>query len=161
MIIPTVNEKDEIMGYKDREDRNASDIIRVTGLWITDKNENVLLAQRALSKKISPGLWGPAVAGTVEKGETYESNVIKEAQEEIGLVNFKPVFGPKIRRSTTHEYFVQFFTAVVNHDYSFLKQDREVEKIKWFTKEEIIKLLEEKPSMFLDGFKKYTNYFLK
>ena len=27
-----------------------------------------------------PGKWGPAVAGTVEEGESYEENIIKEAE---------------------------------------------------------------------------------
>ncbi len=30
-------------------------------------------------------MWGSAVAGTVEKGEDYESNIYKETEEEIGL----------------------------------------------------------------------------
>ncbi len=86
MQIPIVNEQDEIIGYKDRKDRNLVDITRVSALWITNEDGEILLAQRGLNKTHSPGLWGPAVAGTVEEGETYESNIIKEAEEEIGLV---------------------------------------------------------------------------
>lgn len=158
MKIPIVNEKDEIIRYEDRNTRNPKDICRISGLWLTDRDGNVLLAQRAFTKKLSPGLWGPAVAGTVEEGETYESNIIKEAEEEIGLIGLKPVFGPKVRRSTEHECFVQWFTAVVDHDYPFVKKDDEVEVIKWFTKEEISKLLEEKPEIFLKNFKHYSEY---
>ena len=158
MRIPIVNEQDEIIGYKEREGKNPKDISRVTGLWLSDYDGNVLLAQRAFSKKVSPGLWGPAVAGTVEEGETYESNIIKEAEEEIGLIGLKPTPGPKIRVSASHEFFSQWFTVVVDRNYSFKKQDIEVEAIKWFSKEEILKLLEEKPEMFVSGFKKYFNY---
>ncbi len=159
MRIPIVNEQDEIVGHKDRDERDNNSICRITGLWITDTAGNILLAQRAFVKKHDPGLWGPAVAGTVEEGETYESNIIKEAEEEIGLVGLKPVLGPKIRRSTTHEYFVQWFTAVVDHDYPFKKQDVEVETIRWFTQAEINKLLEEKPDIFLKNFKSYNELF--
>ena len=35
-----------------------------------------------------PEVWGPAVSGTNEEGETYDSNIIKEAQEEIGLTGY-------------------------------------------------------------------------
>jgi len=160
MKIPIVNEQDEIIRYKDRETRDLKEICRITGLWLTDFEGNVLLAQRAFAKKHSPGLWGPAVSGTVEEGETYESNVIKEAEEEIGLTGLKPVLGPKIRRSTNHECFAQWFTAVVDHNYPFVKRDEEVEEIKWFTREEILKLLEEKPEMFLIDFKRYK-FFLE
>lgn len=161
MKIPIVNEQDEIIGYKHREGKNSGDISRITGLWLTDADGNVLLAQRAFNKKRSPGLWGPAVAGTVEEGETYESNIVKEAEEEIGLVGLKPILGSKIRISVSHEFFLQWFTTVVDHNYPFKKQDEEVEEIKWFTKEKVLKLLEEKPEMFVSGFKNYFNYFNK
>lgn len=160
MRIPIVNEQDEIIGYKDRKDRNPKDITRVSALWLTDQDGNVLLAQRSFDKKNDPGLWGPAVAGSVEEGETYESNIIKEAEEEIGLLDLKPILGPKNRRSTSHEYFGQWFTVVVDHNYPFKKQDEEVEELRWFSKEELIKLLKEKPEMFLQNFKQYLDYFI-
>lgn len=159
MRIPIVNEQDEIIGYEDRNNANPRNITRVSGLWLTDRDGNILLAQRAFSKKNNPGLWGPAVAGTLEEGETYESSIIKEAEEEIGLIGLKPVPGPKIRRSTSHEYFTQWFTAVVDHDYPFKKQDEEVEEVRWFSKDELIKLIEEKPESFSKNFKSNLNHF--
>ncbi len=159
MKIPIVNEQDEIIGYKEREGKNPKDISRITGLWLKDREGNVLLAQRSFRKKKSPGLWGPSAAGTVEEGETYESNIIKEAEEEIGLIGLKPIAGPKIRASASHEFFGQWFIASIDHDYPFKKQDEEVESIKWFTKNELEKLLKEQPEMFVSGFKKYYDLF--
>src|SRR3989338_10763955 len=105
MRIPIVNEQDEIIGYKDRKDRNKVDIARITGLWLWNEKGEALLAQRSFNKKMHPGMWGPAVAGTVEEGETYESNIIKESEEEIGLLGFRPILGTKIRRHGSHEHF--------------------------------------------------------
>jgi len=161
MKIPIVNEQDEIIGYKDRDDRDSKDICRITGLWVTSPDGDILLAQRSFNKKRDPGVWGPAVSGTVEEGETYESNIIKEAEEEIGLRGIPFALGPKMRRSTSHQYFVQFFTAVVPKDYPFVKSDEEVEAIRWFTKDEMIKLLDEKPEMFTVNYKQYIDCFLK
>jgi len=118
MKIPIVNEQDEIIKVVDIKDRKPGEICRITGLWLTDPEGNILLAQRAFNKKLSPGLWGPAAAGTVEEGETYESNIIKEAEEEIGLAGLKPT-------------------------------------------SEILRLLDEKPEMFLINFKQYKDYLLK
>jgi isopentenyldiphosphate isomerase len=161
MKILIVNEKDEVIGSTERNEKKPGEISRVSALWVSDKEGNVLLAQRSFSRKQAPGIWGPAVAGTVEEGETYESNVVKEAKEEIGLRDIKPILGPKIRRSTTHEYFVQWFTMIINHDYPFKKQDDEVEEIRWFSKDEIVKLYKEKPEMFSDNFNQYIEIFLK
>ncbi len=156
MKIPIVNENDEIIEYKERGDRNPKDKIRATGLWLTDNMGNILIAQRALAKKDCPGLWGPAVAGTVEEGETYEENIIKEAEEEIGLQNLVPQLGPKVKTNTT---FGQWFTAVVDHNYPFKKLDEEVEAIKWISRKELDGLVEEKPEIFMNYFSDYKKYF--
>jgi len=161
MRIPVVNEQDEIIGYKDRKDRNLVEITRITGLWLWNEKGEVLLAQRAFTKSIHPGMWGPAVAGTVEEGETYESNIIKEAEEEIGLKNLKPVLGPKLRRNSSHAYFAQWFTATVDSKYPLVKQDDEVESLRWFSKEELLKALEDTPEIFLTSLKGSAEYFFK
>ncbi len=160
MKIPIVNEQDEIIEYKDRDLRGEKEITRVTGLWITDSSGKILLAQRSYLKRKLPGLWGPAVAGTVEEGETYESNIIKEAEEEIGLKNIKPKLGPKMRRSTTHEYFVQWFTLVIPKNTLLVIEKKEVEEVRWFTTEELLSAYQKDPSIFLKNFGMYSNYFL-
>ena len=71
------NENDEIIGYKNINALNQSDIYRTSALWIKNSKGDIFLAQRAFSKKHSPGKWGPAVAGTIEKGETYYTNIIQ------------------------------------------------------------------------------------
>ena len=122
-----------------------------------DKDNNMLLAQRGFNKKRDPGLWGPAVAGSVEEGETYESNIIKEAEEEIGLVGIKPVLGSKSLRHTSHRYFAQRFFVTVPHDYPFVKEEGKVETLKWFSKDELLNLIKENPDMFLPSFKSYQD----
>lgn len=159
MKIPIVNEQDEIIGYKDSKNRNTVDITRITSLWLWNEKGEVLLAQRAFSLRTQPGLWGPAVAGTVEEGETYESNIIKEAEEEIGVKNLKLNIGPKLRRTTRHAYFVQWFTATIESGYPLVKQDSEVESIKWFSKEELFKAIKETPEIFLPSLEETAKYF--
>lgn len=158
MKIPIVDEQDEIIGYKDREDRDPHDIFRATGLWVTDKEGNILLTQRAFTKKDAPGLWSLAVGGTVEEGETYESNIIKEAEEEIGLVGVGFNF---ISKTHFFDCFSQLYIVVVDHDYPFVKQDEEVEDIKWFSKKELEELLLTKKEMFTRNFPFYYNKIFK
>ena len=161
MRVPIVNEQDELIEYKDMNDRVYGEIIRVSALWLTNEKGEILLAQRSFNKKRDPGCWGPAVAGTVEEGETYESNIIKETEEEIGLKDLKPKIEIKNRRSSSHEYFGQWFSAECDSTYPFIKQDEEVEQLKWFTKDEILKLFSEKPEIFLPSFNTTINYFLR
>jgi len=54
MKVVVVNEQDEVLGYKNRDDRNQSDIIRVAGLWLVNSANEALIAQRALDKVHDP-----------------------------------------------------------------------------------------------------------
>jgi len=151
-----VNDKDEIIGYKERGTLEPNDIYRVSGLWIQNSKGEILLAQRSFSKKHDPGKWGPAVAGTNDEGETYESNIIKEAEEEIGLkdCHFEKLYYRMNQRE--HTYFVQSFFVVVDKEIEdFTIQKEEVEQIKWFTYEELEKELKDSPDNFLKSVKEY------
>jgi isopentenyldiphosphate isomerase len=158
MRIPIVNEQDEIIGHKDREDINSEDIVRATGLWVRDKNKNILLAQRSFTKKFGPGLWGPSAGGVVEEDESCELCIIREAEEELGLKGVIFNIGPKIRLFNCFGYF---FSATVDSNYKFVKQDEEVEQIKWFSEEELNKILKEKPEIFMSNFENNYKEFLQ
>ncbi len=152
MKIPIVDEDDNIIEFRERDNRDVNAIYRVSSLWITDTNGKILLARRAFNKKHDPNKWGPAVAGTVEKGETYEENIIKEAEEEIGLKDIKPITGIKKRRKTKYNYFAQEFLLTLSAGFNDFKvAEDEVAEVKWFSEEELRKELKEKPDDFLKG----------
>jgi isopentenyl-diphosphate Delta-isomerase len=70
-----VDENDNVVGAKEKSDIDYSkDIYRSSALWIFNSGGEILLAQRSVKDDRHPGHWGPAVAGTVDEGETYESN---------------------------------------------------------------------------------------
>ena len=85
--IVVVDEEDNVVGAELRSIVDEKGLrYRVSGLWLRNSRGEVLLARRALTKTHYPGRWGPAVAGTVEEGESYEQNIVKEAEEELGLI---------------------------------------------------------------------------
>ncbi len=152
MKIPIVDENDNLIEYRERDNRDFDAIYRVSALWITDTDGKILLARRAFNKTHDPGKWGPAVVGTVEEGETYEENMIKEAEEELGITNIKLEMGEKKRKKTKWNYFVQEFLLTLPVGFNDFKiQKNEVEEIRWFTKEELKKKLKENPDNFLTG----------
>jgi isopentenyldiphosphate isomerase len=103
-----------------------------------------------LTKKHDPGKWGPAVAGTVEENESYESNIIKEASEELGLINIKMEKGPKIKNNGIHHYFTQWFVTAIDKPLDYFKvQKIEVMEIKWFDKSQLERETKEHPEQFL------------
>ncbi len=147
MRIPIVDENDVLIEYRERDDNDVVAIRRVSFLWVTNSKGDILLARRGWEKKHGAGKWGPAVAGTVEEGETYESNIIKEMDEEIGLKNLSPILSRKIR---INNCFCQGFDIVLDKDASEFKlQEKEVAEVKWFTREQLRKELNEHPENFL------------
>lgn len=152
MKIQIVNDKDEIIGFKERNKLNYDrDIYRVSALWIINSEGKILLAKRAFNKKHNPGKWGPAVAGTNDEEETYESNIIKEAEEELGLKNIKPQKSMKDFKNGKYKHFTQWFVLKIDKDIKDIKYDKdEVAEIGWFTKEEILNLNSKE---ILDGIK--------
>lgn len=155
-----VDANDKVVGYKARDSLNEQDIYRVSALWITDSNEQILLARRHHTKSHHPGKWGPAVAGTVEEGETYADNIVKEAEEELGLKNIEPTIGPKTKTDDGHHHFTQWYVLNIDLNITQFKiQEDEVEEIKWISAEELKKQLKENPEEFLPKMKKYFELF--
>ncbi len=138
-LVQVVDDNDTVIGHKDRLTLDfQKDIYRVAALWITNSKNEVLLAQRKLTKDRDPGKWGPAVAGTLDAGETYETNIYKEAEEEIGLSGVKFKIGPKMRIHEPRNYFCQWFTLELDRSSnSFRLQEDEVEAIKWIVLQDL------------------------
>lgn len=155
MKIPIVNEKDEIIEYKERTETTREDIRRIVGLYVFNENREILIAKRHSSKIIDPNCWGPAVAGTVDEGFDYDKTVIKEAEEELGLVNIKPIFLKKYFYETHNaRRFSSVYYVVINSEETKLKmQEDEVSDLRWINFEDLQKWFNEKPEEFVPSFK--------
>ena len=153
MII--VDEQDNEIGIKSVAGHD--DIYRVSALWLTNKSGEILLARRAYTKKHHPGKWGPAVAGTVEEGETYLSNIVKETEEELGLKFGEQDFilGPKYLSRETWTHWGQWFLVKKDIPLGEMSpEEDEVAEIRWFKPEDLEKELKSNPEEFLSGFTK-------
>jgi len=147
-----VDEHDNVIGSKLRREITTQDIYRVSALWLTNPRGDILLAQRALTKSHDPGKWGPAVAGTVEEGETYEANITKEVGEELGLsgLDLKPESKLRFQDSGGWQYFTQVFSAVIDKPAEeFTVSKEEVARVRWFGRQELERELKEHPEDYL------------
>lgn len=160
MKIIIVDENDNQIGLKTRDQISQNDIYRITGLWLTNSKDEILLAQRSYTKKNSPGKWGPAVAGTVEEGQSYDENIVQEAEEELGLagLDIKPVTKLFIEGKKT--CFIQWYEATTDIDTSEFKiQTDEVEAIRWIFPEELRTDLKNNPEKYLTNMPRWFKLF--
>lgn len=156
-----VDENDTLIGYKERSEIDyGKDIYRSAALWVTNPRSEVLIAQRKFTKDKDPGKWGPAVAGTIEKGEDYDENIYKEAEEEIGLTGYKFIKVGKERLHEPRHQFVQWYKVVVDKSIDeFTLQPEEVEKIEWIAFSELAKDVENNPDKYVQSMSQVVDIF--
>lgn len=159
-----VNDKDEIVSYKNRELIKSNDIYRVSALWIINSQEQILFAKRSFNKINNPGKWGPAVSGTVEENENYLNNIIKETREEIGIdltqYSFEKI--EKIYTDGKYNFFCQWYLLKEDIDINNLEiQKDEVEEIKWMNKEKFRNNLKKNPKKYTISMQKHFDILQK
>jgi len=157
-----VDKNDTIIGAKLRDEMIFGiDLYRVSALWLTNSRNQILLAQRSLSLHNGAGLWGPAVAGTVEEGETYETNIYKEAYEEIGLQDVIFEKSQKIFIEGERPYFCQYFTATLNYNVDkFILDPNEVNAVQWIEPDLLKKDLRMQPEKYIHKMNQVIQLFL-
>jgi len=145
VLIPIVDEQDNLLCHKERDMVWPGDIYRISDLRIRNSKGQHLIAQRALCKKNHPGYRSGAVCGTVEKGESYESNIRKEMFEEIGLPRDYPLeLGPMYlgKSEGWRKHWSQRFLTTVDWDIAdFCPAEDEVEKLLRVSSQELKKMI--------------------
>lgn len=110
-------------------------------VWLYTKNNEVLLQQRAFTKKVFPGIWDISVAGHIAAGEGVLDAAKREVFEEIGLSlnsnDFKKIttriHQVKHENGIQDNEFHHVFIAELRKPVSSLKiQPEEVEDIDLF-----------------------------
>ena len=151
--IVIVDEHDRPIGLKEREKVGPEDIYRASGLWITNSRGEALIAQRAMTKRVHPGRWATAVAGTVDEGEDYDDNMIKETEEEIGLtLTIQDLTKGPLIFVKLHErrFFCQWYYYTTDLPISaFTLKEDEVAAIRWISTEKFLEEIQLHPERFL------------
>ncbi len=166
--IVLVDKHDNIIWHKYRDEvEHRKDIYRVSVLWIENNKNEVLLAQRAFTKKSNPWVRWPAVAGTNAQGESYLDNILKESEEEIWrkLSENNLIKWPHelvTYKTKGRKYFRQRFIAKTDKPLeSFTIQEEEVEKIMRISKPELLNMLKHHPEKFTSNAPEYIPMMIK
>ena len=159
MKIQIVDDQDQLVGVKERSELDhKADIYRLSALWLTNSKGQTLLARRAAVKVNDPGKWGPAVAGTIDEGETYDQNIYKEAIEEVGLDGVKFTKGLKMHITYPRNYFCQWYFATLDRDIdSFVMQADEVDALEWVDIEQMKHDLQTNPDKYVPAMQQIVN----
>ncbi len=87
----------------------------VVHLHIIDRQANIYLQKRSMTKDLLPGYWDTAVGGHVAYGETALEAIYRETQEELGLTAINPVLIENYIWESATEREMVFVFAFVGH----------------------------------------------
>lgn len=104
-------------------------LLLVAACALIDTDGRILLAQRPEGKSLA-GLW-EFPGGKVEAGETPEETLVRELEEELGIVTKVPCLAPLTFASHTYETFHLLMPLYVCRRYEGIPTGREGQALKW------------------------------
>lgn len=137
-IFPVVDDGGVVIGRATREYCHGGSHLfhPVVHLHIIDRNQRLYLQKRSMKKDLQPGKWDTAVGGHIRYGETIREALLRESSEEIGLLEFNPIYIDSYRFENRRECeLINIFAAVGTYE---LHPDHdEVDDGRWWPISEI------------------------
>jgi 8-oxo-dGTP diphosphatase len=104
-------------------------LLLVAACALVDTDGRILLAQRPEGKSLA-GLW-EFPGGKVEIGETPEETLVRELEEELGIVTKIACLAPLTFASHTYDSFHLLMPLYICRRYEGIPVGREGQAIKW------------------------------
>ena len=133
-----LDETGRVIGRRTRAEchRDPSLMHPVVHLIVVDARGRLFLQKRSATKVIQPGRWDTSVGGHMHPGETPEEAVRREAAEELGLRDIRPVPAYSYRWHSERET-EWVHTYWIRHDGPFRLQADEMDDGRFWSPEEI------------------------
>ncbi len=104
-------------------------LVLVSACALVDADNRVLLAQRPEGKSMA-GLW-EFPGGKIETGETPEEALIRELQEELGILTWETCLAPLSFASHAYDKFHLLMPLFICRKWQGMPVGRENQQLKW------------------------------
>jgi len=152
-----VNEKDEQIGLMPKMEAHERALLhRAFSVFVFNKENELMLQQRALHKYHSPGLWTNTCCSHQREGESNIEAGVRRLQEEIG-------FTTPLRETTSFIYKAPFDNGLTEHEFDHIligsydaapnPNPEEVASWKWMPIEDVKADMKEHPELYTEWFK--------
>jgi isopentenyldiphosphate isomerase len=136
--LEVVNEKGETLQSLPRSEvhGNPSLMHKVVHVLVFNSSGDLLLQKRSMDKSVAPGKWDTSVGGHVSSGETLETAVQREMEEELGISDCGLKFLYTYIHSNPHETELVYTYSCV-HDGEINFQQDEIDEVRPWSLDEI------------------------
>ncbi len=153
-----VNDRDEVVGRALRREVHARMLLhRAVHVLVFNDAGEVFLQKRSMLKDMSPGLWDSSCSGHVDAGEDYDTAVVRELGEELGLAGLRVEPGGVERwfRVEACEATGAEFCWIyrLRHGGPFELHPEEIAGGEWLTPEEVTRRVTARPGDYCPAFK--------
>jgi isopentenyldiphosphate isomerase len=128
---------------------NPNLVHRTVHVVVYHPDGRLLLQRRNLTKDIQPGKWDTAVGGHLDCGESFNSAVVRELNEELGIdvpfSDLKHIFDMKIRNSIESEN-IRVYSLIHAGPFNF--QLEEIDEVKFWDIDDLKVKIQETPEIF-------------
>ncbi|MDA8405060.1 MAG: NUDIX domain-containing protein [Desulfobacteraceae bacterium] len=137
-IIEVVDREGRVVGAAPRDCVHGDNQLlhRVVHVLVFDANNRLLLQKRSRNKKIAPGRWDTSVGGHVDCGETIETAMMREMDEELGICPDAPCFAYHYIHTNNVESEL-VFTYICQFNGLIRFNPEEIDAVKFWTMAEI------------------------
>ena len=154
-IFDVVNDRDEVTGQATRKEVHRQKLRhRAVHALAFGRDGRVFLQKRSMLKDSAPGCWDSSCSGHLDSGEPYDAAVVRELEEEIGLVvatehGLAPLFKLDACVETGWEFV---WVYRLRSDGPFVLHPAEIERGEWFTLDAVTRGVAERPREFSRAF---------
>lgn len=156
-LVDVVDKNDKVLKTIDRGSAINSDILRVIGVFILNKKGQILLQLRSEKSYRYPLYWDCSAGGHVDTKEDYNTSAKRELFEEVGIKTELKFLGKQyFELDDGRKHFMAFYQG--KYEGKIKIDPHEVSKAKFFTKQEIHKMIKKSEKIHpecLFGLKKY------
>ena len=134
---------------------------RATNIFVLNSAGEILCHQRSLNKEHMPGFWITHLGGHVGVGETYESNALKELQEEAGIegIESHQLIAWRTTPMAKSRLWAREYVVLIDKPVSELvPQPGEVEQFAWKSPQQILEAVKNEPNWCAGTHDFWTDY---
>lgn len=156
LIIQTVDEEDQPIGEASKQEAWEQGLRhRYVRVMIENSEGEILLQHRSPLKELFPDRWDNSASGHVDPGESYLAAAHRKLEEGLDITNVElEEIGHYASDETWKQHRLKRFTQVYRLRYDDMPEslkDVEVDDARWFTLDEIKKLIRDHPESVSDG----------